>query len=176
MNSNLTLSLVDKIEYLAYNLLSKEWIVDGIVYNLRKLNWTFSFNSQKRVLGICNYTKTEISLSLPLIKINPDISLWDDTVRHEIAHAIDCIIRGKSDHSKIWKNIGRQVGCNIEFLSASIKINQIFGKYIYKCNYCNDEKPVHRKTRRDKACSKCCNEYNGGAYTNKYKLSIIQLY
>ncbi len=176
MNQTITVSLINQIEDLAYDLLSKEWIVDGIVYNLRKLNWTFSFNYQKRILGNCNYSKKEISLSFPLIEANPDIVLWDDTMRHEIAHAIDCEVRGTSDHSDIWKNIGKQVGCNTDFLSASIKINQIFGKYIYKCNYCNDERPLHRKTKRDKACSICCTKHNSGQYTNKYKLSIIQIY
>jgi hypothetical protein len=32
--------------------------------------------------------------------------VWDDTIRHEIAHAIDFEIRRWSDHSEIWKNIG----------------------------------------------------------------------
>jgi predicted SprT family Zn-dependent metalloprotease len=42
------------------------------------------------------------------------LDVWDDTIRHEIAHAIDFEIRRWSDHSEIWKNIGRQVGCETE--------------------------------------------------------------
>lgn len=167
-------SVLDDIKILADRLFRTEWIVDGVVYNLNERGWKFEFNTKKRALGSCNFRMKVISLSSELIKSNPIVSLWDDTLKHEIAHAIDYHKRGKSDHSDSWKNIGQQVGCSTDVLKSKVKANSALGKYTLKCNTCDIEIQAHRKKKRDSACKGCCTTHNNGQYSDKFKLEVIQ--
>lgn len=163
-----------EIEILGNRLLQQIWAIDEYDINLSNSGWVFKFNKRKTALGTCDFLKKTISLSKVLVDINNDnIKIWDDTIRHEIAHAIDYEKRGTSDHSEIWKNIAIQVGCSTE---VSADINQIFapsGKYTLKCKTCGIEKTAHRKLKKVGACGKCCTEHNGGLYNEKYILDII---
>lgn len=152
------------------------WLVDGEIYNLHQRKWSFTFNTKKKALGTCNFGTKIITLSEPLILSNPDMELWDNTLRHEIAHAIDYYIRGKSDHSNDWKNVGKQIGCSVDLLKSSIKVNSVMGKYTLKCNICEHEIQIHRKRKRESACSYCCKKHNNGLYSNDFKLKLIQNY
>lgn len=168
--------IVKDIEDLANKLIRTNWLINGEIYNLYKKGWNFRFNNKKRALGTCSYINKEITLSKPLIESNHDLILWDDTMRHEIAHAIDSHIRGKSDHSSKWKNVAMQVGCSVELLKSKIKVNSAIGKYTLKCNVCDTEVHIHRKRKKEGACSSCCKTHNNGYYSDKFKLQVIQNY
>lgn len=168
--------IITDVNILANKLIRTDWLVDGNIYNLYQRGWIFNLNSKKRALGSCSFNRKEITLSSLLIKYNPDLLLWEDTMKHEISHAIDFHMRGKSDHSLKWKNVGRQVGCSVELLKSSIKVNSVLGKYTLRCKICENEIQIHRKRKRDSACSSCCNNHNNGVYSENFKLQVIQNY
>lgn len=69
---------------------------------LTDLGWTFVFDDAKRRAGVCRYRPRQIGLSRYLTTVMP----WDeveDTIRHEIAHALDFHHRGRSGHDEDWK-------------------------------------------------------------------------
>jgi predicted SprT family Zn-dependent metalloprotease len=102
---------------------------------------------------------------------------FENTIRHEIAHAIEFEVRGTSDHGNLWKLIARQVLCNAE---RCYKINEVSitspTKYTLICDNCGVERPSHKKKKRKSACGKCCNTYNGGRFTEKFLLRQVQNY
>jgi predicted SprT family Zn-dependent metalloprotease len=82
---------------------------------LESLGWTSSINRRKKALGICNYTKKEISLSkhwlhLPYEEIR-------DTVLHEIAHALAGTHDGHFGHGRAWKRWCVEIGAKPERLA-----------------------------------------------------------
>ena len=165
---------MNKIEILGNELLKQVWVVDDYSINLSDNGWVFKFNKRKTALGTCDFLKKTISLSKTLAIINKDnIKIWDDTIRHEIAHAIDYEIRGISDHSEIWKNIALQVGCSSEVCADINELNIPSGKYTLKCKTCGIEKTAHRKLKKVGACAKCCTDHNGGLYNDRYILDIF---
>ena len=100
----------------AEKLLSKPYFIGYGVNKsiiLKTNGWTFEYLKSRSVrrLGLCNPNTKTIGISEKLVKLNPDRrDVWLDTIKHEIAHAIDFEIRGRSDHSIIWKRIAKQVG------------------------------------------------------------------
>ncbi len=103
--------LLENIKGIALKLLNNNWVVDSKSFNLIKSGWVFEFNKKKKVMGCCNLKLKVISISEVIILSNPEADTWTDTIKHEIAHAIDFEIRNKSDHSHKWKRIAKQVGC-----------------------------------------------------------------
>lgn len=177
MISNLTLYYkMEEIVGLAETLLNTNWTIDNKVYNLKAGKWSFAFNNRKKSLGLCDARLKVIYLSKDFVISNPDnFFIWNDTLRHEIAHAIDFEIRGKSDHSEAWKRIARQVGCETEHFNDD-KLIMPISKYVLKCNNCGLEKNVHRKKVNKAACSVCCTEHNKGKFSLDYVLTVVKNY
>lgn len=162
-----------EIEALAKKLLENDWIIDYKSYNLKELGWIFKFNKRKKSLGMCNAKLKYISLSEHFVKINnTNKEIWNDTIKHEVAHAIDFEIRNYSDHSDTWKNIAKQVGCEPENYSDNTLILPD-GKYTLKCKTCGLEQTAHRRKKNKVACAKCCIKHNNGKFSSKYILDII---
>ena len=97
-----------EIKDLANTLLGLTWTitvnkyVDPKEVNLKSSGWIFKFNDTKNAAGYCDYGKKIIYISTHLLNQNLNRSLdWEDTVRHELAHAVDVELRGTSDHSSI---------------------------------------------------------------------------
>lgn len=102
-NTKITAS---ELRALANRLLDIDWNVNGVIVNLRKAGWFFRWTEMMSVLGQCDPRDNAIELSIKMVKINTGLAHeWEDTIRHEIAHAIDFHLRGKSDHGRIWKRI-----------------------------------------------------------------------
>ena len=99
------------------------------------------------------------------------IEMLEDTVLHEIAHYMDFLNRGYSNHDYNWKYCCIKVGANpnrvcevpTEYLPQS--------KWSMVCNSCDNEIRYHRKPKKDKSCGKCCPTWNP-----QYKLKLIQNY
>jgi len=163
------LKLLDSMMY-------ENFYVNGTTYNLISLGWSYGLNRRKRSFGICKVRHRKIELSEWYIEnSNNDIDFWLNTILHEIAHAIDYINRGKSDHSCIWKNIALTIGCSGERCGVSNYKENINSKYSLVCDTCGKSTPKHRKPKRDSmACGHCCRKYNGGLYTNKYILKLVR--
>ncbi len=142
------------------------------------LGYRFEFDNAKRSFGRCFYVKKKITLSLPLClhnldKLNAKIK---DTILHEIAHALSVHIFGREGkgHGYNWQSIARQIGSDGKRCFDSSKVNTPKGKYALVCDNCGKETQKHRKVTRSYACGACCKEHNGGRFTNKYLLRLIE--
>lgn len=170
------IGIIIKIDTLASSLLNKCWVIDNDSFNLVNLGWTFSYNKRKTILGMCAVNKKHISLSSYLISHNHDLPIWEDTILHEIAHAIDFEIRGKTDHGIIWQNIAKTVGCDPKAYCDHTDIKIPTGKYTLSCKKCGTESNRNRKAKKKMACTHCCTLHNNGMYSDKYPLSYKQNY
>ncbi|CAG7579879.1 MAG: SprT-like protein [uncultured marine phage] len=74
--------------------------------------WSFNWLVKRDVFAMCNYKKKTIYLnrSKTLHESNP--KRITNSILHEIAHALDFINRGKSDHGPEWQKIAKSIGCN----------------------------------------------------------------
>lgn len=87
-------------------LMTRTWEVNGQEINLARRGWTYGYNNRKTAFGVCRARRRRVELSRAFI--NAEGSSYDkmnDTIRHEIAHALDFEVRGTSDHSRAWKRI-----------------------------------------------------------------------
>lgn len=173
-----------EIEKLANELLDTTWRVDAYrfqatsMFNLGFLGWKFEFSHARGQAGLCDFRKKTIFVSKWLLAQNLGKSLeFENTLRHEVAHAIEFELRGESDHGRLWQFIARQVLCTAErcYTSEQIGITATT-KYTLVCDSCNTERPSHKVKKRKTACGKCCNEHNFGRYSEKYALRQVQNY
>ena len=127
--------------------------------------WKLRFDERKTSLGRCNeYSKT-IYLSLPYVELNKE-SVIKDVVLHEIAHALaGC----DNHHNIIWRTFARKIGAKPERCAGQNTIRPE-SKFKLVCNNCKWERPAHRRTKKKRACPKCCNEHNNGYYSEEYRL------
>ena len=72
--------------------------------------WRFVWDKSIRRYGQCRYNKKEIGISKKLTQIN-EISESEDTVLHELAHAL--VGRGHG-HNAVWKKMCVKVGAKPE--------------------------------------------------------------
>ena len=167
---------------LANRLLATEWTIDiyrhasAKTYRLDRKGWTFEFNSRKRAAGLCAPGKKVIYISEYLLMQNLNKALeFENTLRHELAHAIDFEMRGTSDHSRVWKAVAREVLCTAERCFTSEQIADTRQtKYTLICDTCKKKSPSHKIKKRKSACGDCCNEHNNGRFSDKYVLRQVQ--
>ena len=143
------------------------------------IGYRFEFNNKKCAFGTCYYNQRKISLSLPLCSENLDKvdTNIQNTILHEIAHAFSVHVYGirmGRGHGKQWKSIARQIGCNGERCFNGDAVNRPKSKYSLICDSCGYVSPKHRMVTRTYACAKCCNQHNGGKFTEKYKLRFVE--
>jgi predicted SprT family Zn-dependent metalloprotease len=144
-------------EVLVYQFLSKTYTVNGREFNLSELNWSFKgYSNSVRKLGTCHCMNNVISLSKKLTEVRTQDEV-EQTILHEIAHAIDFEIRGTSNHDYTWKRIAYQIGYKggtTTKIDKSVTVQ--IKKWVAVC-------PTHgiiggftRKVRIDtKRCKKC---------------------
>lgn len=173
-----------EIEKLANDLLKTTWAIDIFRHqtsreiNLFSIGWKFEFNSRKRAAGLCSKNEKTIYISRWLLEQNLSKGLeFEDTLRHEVAHAIDFEIRGTSDHGRVWKLIARQVLCTAKrcYKSEQIAVTETT-KYTLICDTCGTKSARHKATKRKSACVKCCNAHNGGRFSEKFLIRQVQNY
>lgn len=169
---------------MANEYMDKDFEVRGKTYNMRGMGWSFRTNTRKRAFGICKYGRGGkfIELSEWLI-LNTDKSFndWVDTMLHEIAHAIDVEIRGRSSHDNHWRGIALTIGCNGKRCGTAkyTEEGKAASKYTLVCPNGHTQ-PSHKKSRLvaqgRSACGKCCKELNGGRFSKEYVWKQIQNY
>jgi predicted SprT family Zn-dependent metalloprotease len=173
-----------EIEKLSIHLLKQDWTIDTYrflpskVFNLYERGWRFEFHDRKNAAGTCHLGNKVIKISRWLLRQNLNKGLeFENTIRHEIAHAIEFEIRGESDHGKLWKFIARQVLCTAErcFSREQIGITETT-KYTLVCDSCGKNTASHRAKKRDSACGNCCREHNFGRFSAKFILRQVQNY
>jgi len=82
--------------------------------SLEDLGWAFHFDNAKKRIGHTNAETKMISVSQLLIKRGLPEEKIEDTIRHEVAHAIDFEQRSYSAHDSRWKTLARACGANPE--------------------------------------------------------------
>ena len=162
-----------EIENLANELLKTTWTIDiyrhkeASVINLWDLGWRFEFNTRKRAAGLCSYRNKTIGVSKWLLTQNLDRAVnFENTLRHELAHALDKAMGGSNHHNNVWKAIARKVLCTAERCYSSEEISiKVTTKYTLKCveDNCDYELASHKaqlKSARSYSCCTTC--YNDG--------------
>ena len=74
-----------------------------------KAGFGFKFENCKATLGRCHYTTKMIALSKWYVEENVENDI-EDTILHEIAHALSWIHDGVTGHGKVWKKWCRKIG------------------------------------------------------------------
>jgi len=129
--------------------------------------WTFHFDRAKRRFGACNYTTKTISLSRHLTQLNSAAQVRE-TLLHEIAHALT----PGAHHGEAWQRACKQLGIDPKRTYSSAQVEQPAPRYWLVCKSCNLKVPRNRRSRKTFACKRCCDEKNGGRYSEKYALQF----
>lgn len=124
-------------------------------YGLSENGWTFDVNSAKSFVGYCEYKTKKIYFSQHYLTETP----WEeveDTIRHEIAHALAYRETGESQgHNDYWRSVAVRLGARPQ----SCAVSDVFsGTYKYKleCPDCGRFWLRHRiKFRGGAICSRC---------------------
>lgn len=162
-------------------LMRRNWVVEFPrnkfhVINLADRGWTWGYDNRKTSIGGCKGRRKHIVISKYFCDHNLDHRAHDleDTIRHEIAHALDRETRGTSDHGPFWQSMAKQVGAIPRARSKSMKKGG--HKWTLECPNCGRKIYRHKLTQRARtmACGACCTKYNGGKYTSKYQFNVIQ--
>lgn len=155
------------------DLMNVDWVVGTKTYNLIELGWTLGWNNRKTSLGVCKLRSKKIEISKFLLKLNLDKpSEWEDTIRHEIAHAIEVEMRGVSSHGRIWKRIcGYTLANPTRTCDNPLDVGNGH-KFELVCPNCEASTKYFRKPKVNKACGECCNTHNFGRFSEDYRLVL----
>lgn len=132
-----------------------------------RMTSTFGQYSYNRFSGI-----RYVQLATKLVEINDEERVML-TILHEIAHALT---EGHG-HDRVWKAKLLEIGGDGKRCYSSKDTNTIERKsrQLYQA-YCDEHGNRGRTyVRRTKACGSCCNEYNGGRYSEQYRIKYIAI-
>lgn len=87
-------------------------------YGLADEGWTFSFSNRKTHVGTCFFDTKKIVFSKWYIQSHPDEI--EDTIRHEIAHALTPDDKG---HGWEWRRKALELGCKPERCTDDAKFS-----------------------------------------------------
>lgn len=114
--------------------------------------WAFEWDAAKRRAGACHHRKRKITLSLHYVDRNT-VDLVQDTILHEIAHALAGPGKG---HGPEWKRICVRIGAKPQ-RCYSTSADMPEGKYKACCGGCQKVFTKHRirKSLSYTYCIKC---------------------
>jgi predicted SprT family Zn-dependent metalloprotease len=131
-------------------------------------------------LGIREPYKKEVQLSSHFLSQNLGEGKgreWDEVIRHELAHAVDVELRGKSGHDKHWKAVANaMLSTGVRTFSKEQLSDETQSKYTLVCNSCGKETKKHKRPSRLHACGTCCKVHNGGKFTTDFVMRVRQNY
>lgn len=131
-------------------------------------DWSFKFDFAKSRFGQCNFRTKTITLSKELTELNePDKVI--NTIKHEIAHAL---VGAGHGHNLTWKNKAVEVGCLPQRCYSKEVITPQY-KYTWECPNC--KRRINSRRKIKSSCYKCCNQFNNGKYTKKFKFKKVGL-
>lgn len=134
-------------EVLAYTLLER--------FDLHE-TWSFKFDNATRRFGCCKPHKRLITISRSLTELNAKREV-EDVIRHEIAHALDYMNRGTSDHSEQWKYWARRAGARPRRCYDGNSVKQTKPKLYDYCVASGCKHPRYRKANAKhlQSCAIC---------------------
>lgn len=116
--------------------------------------FAFEFEDCKRTLGRCHYYTKKITLSKWYAELNEEKEI-EDTILHEIAHALAWTHDKFKGHGKIWKDWARKVGANPRACSKA-NLAKPKNHYKYEQTCCGVTYKRHRVSKRRRYyCPKC---------------------
>lgn len=142
--------------------------------------WEFKWSTAKSFIGQCRWNRVsrdgQIKISKTFVKGGLPKEEILDTIKHEVAHALDVERRGTSDHGPKWKRCCRETGANPNRtcdLPSHVKqyLNNI-AKWVRYCPNCDNKRYLHRKPTATRACGNCCRKHNGGKFSYDYVLKV----
>lgn len=112
--------------------------------------WSFGFDLAPSRAGVCRYAerRIELSVSYCLAATRAEI---EDTVLHEIAHAI---VGPRHNHDAVWKAQARAIGCAGE---RCHRVQHSTPRWVGECG-CGQQwfrQTLQRRIMRNRACGKC---------------------
>ena len=100
-------------------------------YGLYDKGWRFELSSTKRIVGQCNFDKKIIVVSMNFMHSDP--AEIEDTIRHEIAHALAGPEHG---HDSTWRRYAIHVGARPERCAPPEVKSAAKPNYIIECTGC----------------------------------------
>lgn len=110
------------------------------------VHWTFKFNSNKRLRGVCKYGPRRIEISRHLVTLGEAEAR--NTIAHEVAHAVVGVIHG---HNHVWRRKAIALGCDGQRCGKSMNVEP---KWIGTCPVGHTMKR-HRRPSRRVSCVRC---------------------
>jgi predicted SprT family Zn-dependent metalloprotease len=105
-------------------------------------NWRLVFDNHRTSAGRCDYDVRTISLSRPVLEVNP-LEEVIDTILHEIAHAL---VGADAGHGRIWRKQFLALGGSGRVTQDPRTVTIPPGKYIATCSTCGTVHQRYRKT------------------------------
>jgi predicted SprT family Zn-dependent metalloprotease len=133
-------------------------------YGLARQGWTFTWNRRRRMMGLCRYPHNgkpgRIELSVYLVERN-NFATVDDTIRHEIAHAL---VGHAAGHGPLWKEACLLTGANPNRIGHG---DMPKGRWQAVCPCCGRDHRRHRRPRVFQGwhCRRCGREAGGLTWT-----------
>ncbi len=121
---------------------------------LQKRGWTFGFDRARKRLGVCRVRQKRITLSAHLSALLPAAEV-EDTVRHEIAHAVDAERRGRSSHDRTWKRIAAACGARPDRCFVGDLPDDPSAPYGGRCPSCGASYDLYRQPVHPRRCAPC---------------------
>ncbi|MGB3542597.1 SprT-like domain-containing protein [Rubrivirga sp.] len=129
--------------------------------SLRERGWTFGFDRARKRLGACHPNAKRITLSAHLTAVLPAEDV-EDTVRHEIAHALDHELyptprqrRGRTAHDATWKALAARCGATPTRCFSRPLPDDPGAPYQASCPSCEAAHPLYREPIRARLCRAC---------------------
>lgn len=119
------------------------------------LTWKLDLGYGKSRLGVCTPKKKTIRISKYLI-IHESQEQINDTLLHEIAHALEWERHKTHGHGRRWQLIAIEVGAKPNRCASTEVIATLETKYTYECSKCHERTNVNRRLRLERRhCSIC---------------------
>lgn len=143
-------------EDLGATLLAKHGLVEK--------GWKLSINTRKRAVGLCDYQKRTIFLSVHFLE-ETEIEEIYNVILHEIAHALCPPIRKRGNrgfywdmHGPEWKKTARSIGCTGDTCTHSA-VSTAQANYQLSCESCGRNLGTRYRLKPaliNRYVSKCC--------------------
>lgn len=130
-------------------------------FGLFDKGWTFQWDNAPVRFGCCHIRRKLITLSRELVSRNDQVQV-EDTIRHEIAHAL---CPPKTGHSPVWKAMCKRTGANPVRCYDSDQVDRVEGDWVATCHGCGRTHTKFRRPKRELWCAhKDCKRQNPPPY------------
>ncbi len=126
---------------------------------LQARGWTFGFDRARVRLGRCVFRRGRTPVRTITLGAAHAAEGWtadvEDTVRHEIAHALDYETRGRSGHDAVWRRLARSCGAMPRACAVGPRRDDSASPYVGRCASCGHSHAFYRAPLRTYRCPAC---------------------